>query len=188
MNEMTQSISRVLALVALTALFAALWANDRPANAMALKSGPIPQGMVIVEPEWVPVPETEPASETLEENVSSLQSPELKVQFGSQSKSIVIESAQLLIAREVLQSHLNQLPLGISAGDYRIVDSLGGVGWLHVRAEETSTPRTSKTRASGMETGTPRIFSTTVDQANVRFIRVAPVALGANSAAESTGL
>jgi len=193
MNETTQSISRLLALVAFTALFAGLWANDRPANAMALKTGPIPHGIVVIEPEWIPVSETELTSAMLDKNVSTPQVPNLDVQFGSQSKTITVESAQLLIAREVLQSHLNQLPLGISAGDYRIVDSLGGVGWLHVRTEDASGPSASPTEALdltgslGMRTGSPRMLATEVDHASVQFIRVAPAVIGINSEAESKG-
>lgn len=177
MSESSQSITRMLALIAFTAIFAGLWSNDQPVRAMALKNSPIPHGIAggesrqkqlqQGEPEWVPV--TEPRVETqVQTFAASLSATARQVSMGSQSKSFTIESADLLIADQILHAHLDQLPLGMAAGNYRIVDSLGGVGWLRVRING----------AAGIDAGENLILSTTVNEESMRFIRVAETALG----------
>ena len=133
MLESTQPVMRVVALVAFTALFAGLWNGDRE----AWSSQPPPAAMA----QWVPhVPremDNEPklAGITGKHSEPQLASPVLEMRIGGVTKSFTIDSGDLALTAEMIPQHLAQLPMGIAGGDYRLVDSRGGVGWLHVRIE-----------------------------------------------------
>ncbi|WP_437225737.1 hypothetical protein SH661x_004209 [Planctomicrobium sp. SH661] len=170
MVELQQTITRSLALIAFTAIFAGVWANDQPPRKMAQRTAPIQRGIAEVEPEWVPVEESESLS-VIADSIPS-PAPEMRVTLGRQAKSFSVEADGLLIAEVILQAHLDQLPLGLDVGDYRIVDPLGGVGWLYVRVEG-ETPQKMK---SG------RMLSTTVGEESVRFIQVGSTAMGSRPA------
>jgi len=182
MLQISQSLPRTLALLVCTALFAGLWSNDRPARAMAMKTAPLPRGIVEAEPEWVPISAavaaraSQPETPLISSPVSASSSARMEVTLGEHSKHFRLETSDLLIADELLQAHLNQLPLGISPGDYRIVDPLGGVGWLHVRVEGNRFSSRSPA---------PLLLTTTVDAENVRFISVTGTTAGGNSSGVS---
>lgn len=174
MPSISPVVSRTLALMVCTLLFAGVWSNDRPVAAMAMKTGPIPRGIVEQEPEWVPVSAPLIASSAAPVPATpTAGTADLKVSRGSVSKSFRVESSSLLIAEEILQSHLNQLPLGLAVGDYRIVDSLGGVGWLHVRIEGAES-------ANAGRSSLPRLLTTTVDDGEMQFIPVKETAISSS--------
>lgn len=168
MVTLTPVTSRILALIVSTGLFAGTWANDTPDRVLAQKSVPLPKDLRVAhalpeEPEWVPI--SRPMMETpvmIPEVVS-----EVRISMGTQQKTFEVDGADLLIAQEVLQLHLDQLPLGLPVGRYRIVDPLGGVGWLTV---ESGNDRGAGTLARTQKQ--PPLISTIVDDATVQFIRI----------------
>lgn len=179
MLTLTPVTSRILALIVSTGLFAGTWANDHPEGRISQKDLPLPKNLAVAsilpaEPEWIPI-----FKPMLEMPVMVSQpASEIRISAGSQQKSFEVDGADLLIADEVLQLHLEQLPLGLPVGKYRIVDELGGVGWLTVeslQSSETARPRTPRK-------GAP-IVSTTVDEATVQFIRIPnpPMTAGTDS-------
>ena len=134
MSESPQSIVRVLALVAFTALFAGLWGTDsashRKSNGLADRS--------------TPAPAVAPADESDAARTTST-GPKVTDQFGRTETvatteaptfetAISVDPGSLTLRPGQLQQHLNQLPLGTPAGRFRIVDDHGGVGWLRVRS------------------------------------------------------
>jgi len=168
MTETSQSIFRVLALTACIALFAGIWSNDHPQQALAMNTGPIPRGVVEQEPEWIPVPESVQHIEVPQNSLPARPKAALEISVGNQNKQFELETGGLLIAAEILEAHINQLPIGIAAGDYRIVDSLGGVGWLHVRTHGKISSSSSRLL--------PKLLTTTIDNASVQYIRVTEIA------------
>ncbi len=176
MLEASQTIMRVAALSFFTAMFAGLWANDRPDGSLALKHQPINDPIARIlygEHEHVPVLQPHKLSKTplqpvVLSHVSKTEAANkiASVDLRGMSKTFSVEGAELQISTEVLEQHIAQLPLGIAAGDYRIVDSLGGVGWLRVRS------------SSGIETThSQQALSTTVELQSVQFIRITQTAM-----------
>lgn len=178
MFEMSLLLSRTLALTASIAVFAGIWSNDQPVELLARKTVPVPQGLVQAEPEWVPVTEMTPRIsrvDTVSPQASSPQTSEqvaLSIGIGSSVKTFTVDATELLIPEDILQSHLEQLPLGLAVGRYRIVDSLGGVGWLNVR----------QTGESQRGMASRQLISTSVEEQNVQFIYVSDPVLGARAA------
>lgn len=164
MIETSQSLARLAALIAVTAGFALLWANDQPDAQLAMKTGPVFQPLA-----GQPLP-AESRSRTSRSRTSSVAprptaaaiAPVREVMLGGVAKSFAVEAEGLAISSESLTEHLDQLPLGLAAGDYRIVDPLGGVGWLRIR----ETPAESRT-SRGSE-----VVTTSAAGGDVRFIRV----------------
>lgn len=169
MLTLTPVTSRILALIVSTGLFAGTWANDHPQGLISQKDLPLPKNLAVshvlpAEPEWIPI-----SKPMLEMPVMVSQpASEIRISAGSQQKTFEVDGTDLLIADEVLELHLEQLPLGLPVGRYRIVDELGGVGWLTV--ESTQAPDSARSRSP--RKGSP-IVSTTVDDATVQFIRIA---------------
>jgi hypothetical protein len=157
-------ISRLLALLAATALFAGMWSADRPVDAIALRHGSTKHAIVQREPEWIPLEESVRIAAPVADHVISTA---LTLNVGAASKTLTVESEGLAITAELLQQHLEQLPLGIPVGDYRIVDSLGGVGWLRVRSA-----------AAMHRSASTQLLTTSLGGAQVQFIRIAPAVLG----------
>jgi hypothetical protein len=168
MTDTPAFITRLLALIASTALFAGMWAGDGPADGMALHHKTGVNSLVQREPEWVPI--EEPITHRVAASAATV-SPGLTLSVSGISKSLTVESDGLAIAPELLQRHVEQLPLGIAAGDYRIVDSQGGVGWLRVRS----------TSSANGPSDAMRLMTTSIDGAPVQFIRIVPAAIGAGN-------
>lgn len=161
MLEMSQSVIRVTALLAFSAVFAGLWVNDRPGEAMA--QGALPEKASVVERQDVDPSPSKPAT-TVQTKCTTKPAERvtMSIQVGAHHKTLTIEIDDLSISPAVLDAHLAKLPLGLSPGDYRIVDAQGGVGWLHVR---------DMNGTSG-STADHQLLTTTINDASVRFIRV----------------
>lgn len=180
----------MVCLVAATAMFAGLWANDQPDRILAQKTPP--RGNPLVQsPSEKPVPTRENAvavKESVEQEqvfwqptrpevrqvsveeiaprIEQIAKPVYAVALGTMEKTIRVEGEELSIEAAELSKHLMQLPMGIPVGDYRIVDSLGGVGWLRVRTLSLD----AELQVSS------DLYTTTVDGRDVRFIPVSHVA------------
>jgi len=164
MLETSQSAIRMIALVIFTALFAGLWANDHPDESVAIHFTPIDQ----------PIVESTMAREGIATHQQQKRVQNETVQASNSStmiatqKSFVLELDDLQLSKAVIAKHVNQLPFGMETGDYRIVDSLGGVGWLRIRSSQSREP-----------TGKP-MLETTVGATQVRFIRVQTASIDRN--------
>lgn len=146
MTSSSLNLVRVAALALMTALFAGVWNNDQPEYYLALSTAPS-------EVHFARRPNAAPAP--------AMVRAEAKVNLGLVSKTITVEADALVLPQSALAQHLAQLPLGLPAGDYRIVDAQGGVGWLRVRSESDGV-----TRAAGSE-----LITTSVGTETVRFLR-----------------
>lgn len=148
MLEASHAVSRITALIAFSALFAGAWSLDRSPETLALRERPRTTPLVRTKPVPRPLVAT-PTSTTFAG----------RVEVTERRLTVSIEDESLQISPDVIERHLSQLPLGIAAGDYRIVDAQGGVGWLRVRGGMATT-------------GVPQL-TTTVDEQPMRFIRIA---------------
>lgn len=139
MVETSPSVLRVVALLACSASFAGLWSNDRPRETVALRqpaaSDPFAR---------VPVP---PRSAIVQ-----------SIRVAASTKTFSLDADNLTLPRAEVDAHLSQLPLGMPAGDYRIVDPQGGVGWLRVRG--------------GQSVAETPLLTTTVADRQMRFLRI----------------
>lgn len=132
MSESSQAVIRSIALTTLTVLFAGIWGNDRPTHPTLAFLPPDQRTFVIA----LAGP---PARDLLISKAASVASTrELRRSMQprtipAMSRTISVESGELAISKGTLSGHLSRLPMGLAIGDYRLVDSLGGVGWLHVR-------------------------------------------------------
>lgn len=149
MSESPQSIVRVLALVAFTALFAGLWGTDsapnRPETGIADRSVPAPAVAPADESESARTTSMIPEQLARTETVATTEAPTFETAISVDPGSLTLRPGQL-------QQHLNQLPLGTPAGRFRIVDDHGGVGWLRVRSTmqaDASANSVLKTESSG---------------------------------------
>ncbi|SFI17705.1 hypothetical protein [Planctomicrobium piriforme] len=162
-NESSQILTRLLALVAATGLFAGVWANDVPPGTVPneaitlvveqpqLQSERTPSHDVVVllEDEWrAAEPEPKPAPR----------------QASAAATIRTVEAEELMICDELLQRHLDLLPTDLPCGDYRIVDPWGGVGWLMVRSPN------GRSDSGRQEEG---VWTTELDGISVRFLRTA---------------
>lgn len=167
MTETSQSLIRLIALVAVTAFFAGLWNNDRPVGVMARKSAPQTNSLAQQTPQ---APRSAAPAIPGDTSMTTLQ-----VNIGRLSKTFTVRGDDLGLSPDQLLLHLEQLPLGLPAGNYRIVDSLGGVGWLTVQA--------SGAAASGSPASP--LLTTQVQDEAVRFIRIDRATAQAGSASLS---
>ncbi|MCA8995846.1 MAG: hypothetical protein KDA80_02645 [Planctomycetaceae bacterium] len=147
MTDASPALTRIASLIAMTAIFAGLWANDGPGSS-AIASRPSL---------------SEPVVQIERTSAHDVQLTAISVE--GTIKEISLETENLLVSKESLQNHLNQLPLGLPVGDYRMVDSLGGVGWLRVRISSNSGARLSDGRVDPL-------LTTSTEDSQVRFIRV----------------
>lgn len=143
MSETSQSLIRALALAAFTAIFAGMWNNDRPTDpTLALRLPADQRSFVCQHVSTAPVFKLSGSPKTAKSVAKTtplipgktveVSAPPTQTVGMQQPRTISIEADGLMIPQAELTQHMNQLSLGIAAGDYRIVDSLGGVGWLHV--------------------------------------------------------
>lgn len=146
MSETSQSVMRAVALVVLTAGFAGVWQNDRPADPSIARYVPADQrtfllaragSMPTLAPDQ-PAPEPVVAANAGQSLLCAESTRPESAALGatpSLSRAISLDVSELMITQQELLRHLMQLPLGIAAGEYRIVDPQGGVGWLRVSGE-----------------------------------------------------
>jgi hypothetical protein len=151
MLETSQPLVRAFALVAATALFAGIWANDRP------QAAPAPRSIA-----------TRSRHSALGEKPAAQPASTMTVSLGTVSRTWTIDADALLIPASRFDQHVAQLPVGLPSGDYRIVDSLGGVGWLHVRSQG----------AVNLPLASSPLLTTLVEGEPVRFIRIVSAAIG----------
>lgn len=155
-----QAATRIAALLAFSGLFAGLWSSDghgtggtsvTTARKGALRS--VPAVQQVASPAG-------PAAETTKRGQAG-RSVTWTVSPGNRTRQFFLETDGLKMSSTTFEKHLGQLPLGLPAGDYRIVDPSGGVGWLRVRGD--GVPLTSSSNS---------LLTTTVDRRQVRFIRI----------------
>ncbi len=177
MFDFTQNLVRLVPLIVATGMFAGLWANDQhiaPQIIVSLQDAAkvvetdhhsgfasVPSNLSAdsMENLWQPVKsDSKPLLEILPRSSPAPSPPKVVTQICS------IDTIHLTISQAALQQHIDLLPDDLPSGDYRIIDSFGGVGWLIVRpvgdAQETI-----------VDDG---VWTTTVDGENVRFIRATP--------------
>lgn len=155
MTDSSPALTRFVALIAMTAVFAGLWANDGPSRP-AVRAAHASRTVLAA---------VSPAEVTEFRLTAPISTTNSAVQIGRTVKTIAIESAHLNLSERELADHVGQLPMGIPAGDYRIVDSQGGVGWLRVRFSEPADGVSGIAAAS-------TLMTTCVGDDEVRFIRV----------------
>ncbi|WP_437185447.1 hypothetical protein SH668x_002552 [Planctomicrobium sp. SH668] len=147
MTESSITLIRIFSLLLSTGLFAATWANDQPAtrSKLAKTTRSATTEIVSQSPSQNVAPqEAGPVSK----NLTDIASPQkdlpsgttiaFEIQIGQRVKSIRIEGHELLLSEDDVQAHLEQLPIGLASGNYRIVDSMGGIGWLRVESSVDS--------------------------------------------------
>ncbi|MEW4490430.1 hypothetical protein AB1L42_20260 [Thalassoglobus sp. JC818] len=154
MVEASQSALRVVLLVTFSLLFAGLWANDRPQEIMAQKE-PMHSGSTLIG--------DDSSMTSMTELVTSLPPLEdIPTMEAEIVLTISVETDGLTLSPADVSSHIRQLPIGMASGDYMIVDPHGGVGWLRIRGQVSTTVESS-------------LHSTNVGDVCMRFIRVTPV-------------
>lgn len=162
MTDTSQSVIRIAALVAATVLFAAVWRSDQTGHELALQTSPGSRVIVRREQPGVRMPTSRPewqAALVLLDGEGDC--PAVIQKDSSGMKLVTARCDGLTLDLITLGTHLRQLPLDIPAGDYRIVDSAGGVGWLRV---QTDAARAASSRDA--------LLTTRVNSVEVRFIRV----------------
>ncbi|WP_437205526.1 hypothetical protein [Planctomicrobium sp. SH664] len=127
--EASQSTMRVLALFAATAFFAGLWNGDQQETA---RPRPAMAGWIPYAPRDVSGPQL-----AVQDRTDGLVAPLMEIRRGAQTRTFSVEPDELSLTSAEISDHLAQLPIGLAAGDYRIVDDRGGVGWLRVRVNAT---------------------------------------------------
>lgn len=165
MAESSQSAMRIIALIFFTMLFAGAWANDRPRETMAQKELPKPTAILSQEETpgeeiLAPLPTEELVEEVVATDVPQSILEELKPVSLVKTMTISIETEGLTLHDESVQSHLQRLPLGIANGDYMMINSQGGMGWIRIRGQQ---------RDAG-----ERLLTTTVNDVTVNYLRVTP--------------
>ncbi|MDA7527901.1 hypothetical protein OAF98_00165 [Planctomicrobium sp.] len=170
MAETSQSAMRVIGLIFFTMVFAGAWANDRPNERMALKE--MPKSTEILSKEDETASEVAPEVKAEEELVAievpapiEIPRPVLEVLDPTaidMTMTISIESEGLSIADVTIKQHVQELPLGITNGDYLMVDPQGGVGWIRIRGQQQK------------DTG-ETMLATTIGDEVVRYMRVSPI-------------
>jgi len=173
-----QILVRLFALVAATGVFAGLWANDQPVptdDVIALQHltvriplEPLAEELPVStlqssEEDWQTLPTESHSSESVT-SLSMRPGDPFPDPIPPRTEIRAIHLDQLTISEAELQKHLRLLPETIPAGDYRVIDSFGGVGWLIVRPVDSSVETVA-------EDG---VWTTTLDGITVRFIRAVP--------------
>lgn len=140
MLENSQSALRLIALFFFAAFFAGAWANDQPRGVMAQKDPPpsttilsqeLPTYNIISLTIGTQVSTQKPAAASGTQLIDHQPEP---ARHGMMT--ITAETRGLKLEYEIVKKHLQQLPIGISNGDYLMVDGLGGIGWLRIRGQD----------------------------------------------------
>jgi hypothetical protein len=156
-----QTATPIAALLAFSGLFAGLWSHDGSGangTAVATVRQGTPGAVPVMRQDTPPADPADDATRTRE----AVRSVSWTVTLGGRQNRFSVETDGLMLSTAVLEKHLGQLPVGLTPGDYRIVDPLGGVGWLRVRGEETALTASS-----------PPLLTTSVNENTVHFIRTA---------------
>ncbi|MCA9044203.1 MAG: hypothetical protein KDA69_07785 [Planctomycetaceae bacterium] len=175
--EQAAAVARMTGLIVVTLLFGMAWSQAKPDPELLAQramiqpnfSGkPIPVMLVEHHQQSAHV-----ATIARTETHSSVAVPALhdshvvldegNISYGTQ---ISIVRGDLTLESDELAAHIAQLPMGIEAGRYRIVDSQGGTGWLIIHSAMVL-PN------SQLSDG---IASTHHDNQTVRFIKVSEIA------------
>lgn len=129
-------------------LFAVAWSQDRPDPQLFAQRSLVQPNMC-----WTPRKQpsfdhisrilTDPEPVHVAEEIATVVPPAVphstalaaasEVSLVAVSQSITLVRDDLHGSLESLMQHVSQLPMGLPSGEYRIVDSHGGTGWLRVR-------------------------------------------------------
>ncbi len=154
-SEQQSIIARMAALLVCVFLFGAAWSQDQPDPRLLAQrelilpniGGASPPAILAVtrtraanEQQLEPVARaltTAPLTAAVATESATISQPLLKpdahVELIAISQSMTVVRDDLHGSLETLMQHVSQLPMGLPTGQYRIVDSHGGTGWLKVR-------------------------------------------------------